>query len=496
MKSNLPHLKTVTARTAIVGAMVTIPFDVVGDSNKRSLADDLTVIPKEMAVTFGPKEFDEDGEAVKPPDPEPIQQFFVNLATREVSVPYRWGIAYLAKLGGVTIIDHTTFGNVEGRWKAPRLPDPNHPNATPGQAAFFAGILAKLKAERVILIEAPTGGGKTVAMLNTLGTLGLPSLVIVPSKSLADQWRIEAVKHLGLTDSEVSIMQGAAVSKESWHGKRIVIAVIHNLFLKEFPEEFYQNFGAVCWDEAHRLGAPEFSKTMSLFNASYRIAATATPDRKDGCMPLVTNHFGKVAVSMDSEALAAECRVIRYSDPFAHKIAHLPPPTILKILVKNKERNGIITDTVSVAWKRGRCILILSDRIEHLQTLQKMAIAAGIPEKQTALYVGSYIAKGKKKTVGQGYLRAIREDASIKVIFATYAMMKEGTDIPRLDCGIDATPRADGIQAIGRIRRPLPNKPTPVWFTIIDTQIPIFFAYAKARLRDYASKNVTIIDNA
>jgi hypothetical protein len=72
--------------------------------------------------------------------------------------------------------------------------------------------------------------------------------------------------------------------------------------------------------------------------------------------------------------------------------------------------------------------------------------------------------------------------------------MKEGTNMPWLDAGIDATPRADGEQAIGRIRRPMPGKPTPVWFTLIDTEIPILRGYATARLRDYANCGVTIIN--
>jgi superfamily II DNA or RNA helicase len=470
--------------------MIEIPFDVVGELRKSRLAAELTVTPRKQSVTYGAKEMDEDGKVIVV-DPTPIIQFTVDMNSRTVKVPWSWGMGLLAE----TPTDRFECHDIRSAgkpWKPARFPDPNHPKATPGQGKFFDDVLAATREKSSVLIEAPTGGGKTVTMLNTIGRIGKTALVIVPSKSLADQWLLEAMRHLGLEREEVSIMQGSALE---WDGKKLVIAVIHNLFLKEFPEAFYQYFGTVCWDEAHRLGAPEFSKTMRLFGATYRIAATATPDRKDGCMDLVTNHFGKVAVSMEAEALEAECRVIRFMDPFASKIARLPPPTILTILVKNKTRNLMIVDTVKVAWKRGRCILVLSDRIEHLQTMQKMAIAAGIPEAQNALYVGSYMANGKKKTVGQGYLRTVREDPKFKVIWATYSMMKEGTDIPRLDCGVDATPRADGKQAIGRIRRPLPGKPTPVWFTIVDTQIPIFVSYSISRIRDYSSSNVTIIDD-
>lgn len=485
-----PSPKKTFARTVYYGAMIAIPFDVAGESNKFRIAEELTVTPLQHSVSFGKPEFDDDGNAVVV-DPTPIKQFYADLDDRMLYVPWTWGVRFLEEnCGGFTIIDKRSQGS---EISVAKFPDPNHPNATPGQGEFFANILHQIGYSNTILIEAPTGGGKTVAMLNTIGKLGRTALVIVPSKSLADQWRLEAIKHLDMTEEDISIMQGSALN---WRGKKIVIAVIHNMFLKEFTQEFYDAFGTVCWDEAHRLGAPEFSKTMKLFNAKYRIAATATPNRKDGCMALVHNHFGQVAVKMDSDALATDCYVVRYSDPFAHKISHLPPPTILTILVKNKARNEMGMEIVKTAWKRGRCVLVLSDRIEHLQTLQTMLVKMGVPHNVTALYVGSHGPKGKRKTTGQGYLRTIREDPKFQVIFATYSMMKEGTDIPRMSAGIDMTPRADGIQAIGRIRRPLPGKAKPVWFTIVDTQIPIFAAYSKARLRDYASKNVTIIDNS
>ena len=55
-----------------------------------------------------------------------------------------------------------------------------------------------------------------------------------------------------------------------------------------------------------------------------------------------------------------------------------------------------------------------------------------------------------------------------RIILATYGIFDTGTDIPRLDCGIEATPRSKLAQALGRILRTSRGKSTPIWFGIED----------------------------
>jgi hypothetical protein len=43
-----------------------------------------------------------------------------------------------------------------------------------------------------------------------------------------------------------------------------------------------------------------------------------------------------------------------------------------------------------------------------------------------------------------------------------------GLDIPRLDMGVEAGPRSDLVQAIGRLTRSLKGKPVPEWYSIND----------------------------
>ena len=61
-----------------------------------------------------------------------------------------------------------------------------------------------------------------------------------------------------------------------------------------------------------------------------------------------------------------------------------------------------------------------------------------------------------------------RVKAEADYIFATYGMITEGIDIPRLDAGLDATPLGKATQITGRIRRPMPGKAMPIWITLRD----------------------------
>jgi hypothetical protein len=142
----------------------------------------------------------------------------------------------------------------------------------------------------------------------------------------------------------------------------------------------------------------------------------------------------------------------------------------------------------------------MADSVRHLQIVQNMLVAKGVPRAEFGFYTGFTIpdadlkkrGKVRKRPVTTQMHQLVRESKTIKIVLGTYAQMKEGVNIPWLDAGIDLTPRADAIQAVGRIRRRLPGKPIPCWFTLVDRRIPLLFAFAKARLKGLVSVGVTV----
>ena len=165
----------------------------------------------------------------------------------------------------------------------------------------------------------------------------------------------------------------------------------------------------------------------------------------------------------------------------------------------------IVGDVICPLYEQGRYTLVIGDRVGHLQALMVMCIQAGIPEEDLGLFVSAYETESLEEQPNGKTKKVIRKvafkdehldhvKAHATIIFATYGMMKEGIDIPRLDSGVDVTPRSEGEQVIGRIRRPYPDKPRPVWFTIRDIGNAKMVRSCASRLGDYGQCNVTIID--
>ncbi len=101
------------------------------------------------------------------------------------------------------------------------------------------------------------------------------------------------------------------------------------------------------------------------------------------------------------------------------------------------------------------------------------------------------VRQPEKKKIPDAYLDSVKKEA--RIIFATYSMITEGIDIPRLDIGIDATPRATCEQLVGRIWRPLPGKDKPIWYTIKDKADHLFLGYHNARVREYLACNCNLL---
>ena len=105
-----------------------------------------------------------------------------------------------------------------------------------------------------------------------------------------------------------------------------------------------------------------------------------------------------------------------------------------------------------------RKVLVLSERIGHLNELEELLRAAR-PEITTAYYVG-----GMKEEVREGGA------ATARVLLASYAMASEAMNIKTLNAVILASPRKNVEQSTGRILRVRPGERQvqPVIVDILD----------------------------
>ena len=146
------------------------------------------------------------------------------------------------------------------------------------------------------------------------------------------------------------------------------------------------------------------------------------------------------------------------------------PKTINKITTIGRRNKFIIDMIEEVLQEDSRKILVLSDRIEHLQTLKTR-----LDEREIAS-TDFYIGGMKQK------LLKIAENA--QVIFASYGMASEALDIPDLNTLFMVTSRREVEQAVGRVIRKIVPNVRPLIYDFTD-QLPSFVRQGYNRRKLY-----------
>lgn len=144
------------------------------------------------------------------------------------------------------------------------------------------------------LFEMATGTGKTITgLLASLKLLekinSIVLLVLVPTISLAEQWREEVKKfnyqEIIIVSSTnpgwISELQAGLNSFKLGTIKHLVVISTYDSYKSKKFQEFYDKFPTetmLLADEAHSMGAPELLKRFP-YNIKYRLALSATPHR-------------------------------------------------------------------------------------------------------------------------------------------------------------------------------------------------------------------------
>ncbi len=119
------------------------------------------------------------------------------------------------------------------------------------------------------IILLPTGSGKTQIALKAIETLGVSTLIVVPTLVLLEQWsrRIEAA--FGL---EIGMVGGGR-----YRINPVTVATYESASLR--AEQLGDRFSMLIFDEVHHLAAPTYKKIGEMYLAPYRMGLTARLER-------------------------------------------------------------------------------------------------------------------------------------------------------------------------------------------------------------------------
>jgi superfamily II DNA or RNA helicase len=146
------------------------------------------------------------------------------------------------------------------------------------------------------VLELPTGSGKTVVAVAAMTELGTPTLVVVPTIDLLDQWERELAAEF---DCEVGRMGGGEQRLAP-----LTVSTYDSAYLR--ADEVGDRFGFVVFDEAHHLGGEGYRDIARLLAAPARLGLTATFERPDGAHQAVEELVGPVVYRTSAEELAGE----------------------------------------------------------------------------------------------------------------------------------------------------------------------------------------------
>lgn len=340
------------------------------------------------------------------------------------------------------------------------------------------------------ILSLHTGGGKTVCALYIASQLRLPTLVIVHNSFLRDQWE-ERVK-MFLPKARIGRIQGDLCEID---GKDVIIAMLQTLSMKAIPITTFRPLGLVIVDECHHIASEVFVQALPKVTSKYMLGLSATPSRKDGLMFVANWFLGPLLYTSDTgdkEDKGVHVEVYQYAneDPVFNEILYNAQGVMFTSLMINKlaeceDRTKWLVEILKDVLEEEphRQVLVLTDRVQHTKDL-----LAALPE---GLRASSAILSQDVKADKRAEFCA-----SCTILIATYAMCKEGFDVPTLNTLLMATPRPDVDQIVGRILRVEKSARTthPLILDIVDPQFRRQFQERNAlyKKRSYTVRAMTL----
>jgi superfamily II DNA or RNA helicase len=334
------------------------------------------------------------------------------------------------------------------------------------------------------VISLQTGGGKTVCALYIASQLKVPTIVLVHNTFLRDQW-VERIKAF-LPKARIGFVQGDEAQTEN---VEFIVAMLQTVSQRDYSSKTFKPIGLVIVDECHHIATESFSNAMTKLTSKHVLGLSATLDRKDGLMHVIhwflgpllykSNTADKIDEGVKVEVYEFDPGDNEYNSVILNPSGVMFTSLMINKVVEYKPRNEFLVKLLlDVSEEKERQLLVLTDRVDHAQTLFDMLP----PEiQETACILGRKV-KAEQRA----------EWCSTKrILLATYMMVKEGFDLSTLNTLMMATSRPDVEQIVGRILRvdKAHRKIDPLIIDIVD---PAFRRQFQVRLQLYKERNYVV----
>lgn len=357
---------------------------------------------------------------------------------------------------------------------------------------------------------APPGAGKTTTTLEAIRRSNQRALIIVDKTNIAEQWRERAKQFL---NKDIGLIGDGVYDEQD-----ITVVLQQTLWSRKDQlkkKGFFDAWGFVVVDECHHVTSDTFQQVISEFSSFYRIGISATPYKARGYEDIVDIILGPTFHETEKNSLRKKGWLIKpkvkiWSTNFEHDYfsthkangvdCYVESCTrdvkkrrhqnnyadITNALVENYERNLKIAENISRELKDGHCIVVLSRRLKHLDTIALMVASISGSYKWNYQFTG-------KQTTDERMEVVKRADEGKCVLYSTIA--DEALDIPRLDRVHLAWPTRNTdliIQQVGRIERPHKDKKDAIINDYLDDVGPLRSQLKERAYNVYIKDKLTI----
>lgn len=328
------------------------------------------------------------------------------------------------------------------------------------------------------VVVAPCGSGKTNIGLAYIAENGQKALWLTHTQDLLSQSMKRAKEILEFEGVEHPYGRITAGAVDI--GECVTFATVQTM-AKMNLEGLKRFWNVVVVDECHHAvqsikSTSMFASVMNQLEARHKFGFTATPYRADKLEVGMFALLGRTIYTVPKEAV--EGRTVPYKEIM--KIVDYEPdlevvcngdgtlnhPALITDLVSDFARNLQIAK--DIAEVEGTS-LVLSERIAHLDELKRLVG----DRKRCRVIKASGTVKEKRE---RKEALELLERGELDVVFASYALAKEGLDVPSLANVFFASPtdnKAVVVQATGRVMRKAEGKECGMVYDYMETFRPL-----------------------
>jgi superfamily II DNA or RNA helicase len=340
------------------------------------------------------------------------------------------------------------------------------------------------------IYKSPTGSGKTLVMLDLIRQCEQPTIIMCEKTDIAEQWVNTAISlgfhNVGYFGNEYRDVDD------------LTISLRQSIWSAELSQDWFNQWGMVVLDECHHASAETMFELLQRFPARYRFGCSATPDSDPDLFPIARAVIGPVVAETNLEEIGdhlvnPSVKVVKTDFEFPYrptvraekKIIRNNYNDMISMLQEDNSRNSLICKFLADESFKGHKCLVVSDRIDHLETLHWKWHKINNTNDE----IGHSVLTGENSNMANEIREEIENYNDGFILFSTLA--KEGTDIPILDRLFLVYPgrKIRGFeQSIGRIMRPHSKKNDAIVYDFRDYKVPILNSQYRNRAQNIYNK--------